>query len=556
MVWLLSYLIPFVILLGILVTVHELGHFLVAKAFKIKVEKFSIGFGPRIVGKTIGDTEYRIAWIPLGGYVKMAGDDPTDDAARNMPGSFLGADNWKRMLVVLAGPGVNLILPIFILAAVFMVGREHAATWVGAVTTGSPADRAGLEPGDLIVEVNGEPVVMWEDMTERIRDSREPVELVVKRGEAEKLDLVITPDLKPVMDEFGIRKPTPIIGVLQQSAAPVVAPVPGKPAHQAGLKLGDRIVSIGGTPVKYWMDLDEAVASLAPGKTEVKIERPKKPTRDPEATAESRKPESLTVAMTVPEGPSLESLGIGSGELYVRDVRPETPGAVANLAVGDRLISIDGLELAGFQDFQNVHFEMVHENEGDPPASTWVVERDGEEMTLTVRPVVKLERVPGTSRSERTLDLGVALHAQAADAPIYLERYTNPFVALWAGVKGTGEVISLNVRAFGKIFSGEIKARDSVGGPIRIAQVAGLAAKAGTDKFIEVLVHMSVILGIMNLLPIPVLDGGHLAFFTMEAILRRPPSLRVREVAQQAGLLILLAIMAFVIVNDVVSTMF
>lgn len=552
MTWLLSYLIPFGILLGILVTVHELGHFLVAKYFKIKVEKFSIGFGPKIVSKTIGDTEYRLAWIPLGGYVKMAGDDPTDDEARKIPGSFLGAANWKRMLVVLAGPGVNLILPIFILAAVFMYGKEHPSPWIGGVITDTPAHKAGLQAGDRVLSVDGVPVVKWDEMTSRIRANAEPKKLSVER-DGNVLEVVMTPEMKPMQDEFGIRKPMPMIGVTMHGEAAVVAPVRGKPAHQAGVQLGDRITSVSGKPVTFWIELDDAIAGLKPGRVKVELERPKKPTRDPDASAESQKPEKVALEIPVPENPSLETLGLESGELYIKDVKPDTPAAFAKLQVGDRIVAVDGLVLAGQSDLGTVLHE-IQEKDGDPAPSKWLVEREGQELDITVQPVVTMKRVPGTSRSERSLDIGVDLYGIGERGPTYIERYKNPVVALWAGTKGTGEVISLNVRAFGKIFGGEIKPRDSVGGPIRIAQVAGMAAQAGPSAFIEVLVHMSVILGIMNLLPIPVLDGGHLAFFTVEAVLRRPPSIRVREIAQQAGLLLLLAIMAFVLVNDVVTT--
>lgn len=551
MTWLLGYLIPFAILLGILVTVHELGHFLVAKFFKIKVEKFSIGFGPRIFGKTIGDTEYRVAWIPLGGYVKMAGDDPTDDAARNVPGSFLGAANWKRMLVVLAGPGVNLILPIFVLAVVFFVGKEYPAPWVGTVITNSPAYKAGLQTGDRIEAVDGEPVRKWDEMTSRIRANSEPKTLTVLR-DGKKLELVMTPELKTVMDEFGIKKPMPAIGITRAGETAVVRPVPGKPAHQAGIQLGDRIKSIGGKDVTFWIDLDDVIASLPAGKHEVLVERPRKPSRDP-AEAGKDATDDVKVALDVPANATLADLGLENGELYIRDVQPETPAAVAKLAVGDRVVSVNGLVLQNGSDL-GMLLQEIQERDGDPPPTTWVVEREGQTLELTLQPVAKLERVPGTSRSEKALLIGTEFFGAAAIGPMYVERYTNPFAALAAGVRGTGEVISMNLRAFGKIFGGEIKARDSVGGPIKIAQVAGMAAKAGPSAFIEVLVHMSVILGIMNLLPIPVLDGGHLAFFAMEAVLRRPPSLRFREVAQQAGLLLLLALMAFVLVNDVVTT--
>src|SRR5256885_3779804 len=170
----LYYVIPFVVLLGILVSVHESGHFLVARGFGIPVERSSTGFGPPIVSWKRGGTEYRLAWIPLGGYVKMAGDDPTDDSARLIPGSFLGAKLWKRMLVVLAGPAVNLVLPVLLLAGWFMHGRPARSAWVGGVTTGGPAAQAGLEPGDKILSINGHTVHQWEDMTSLIRAKPAP----------------------------------------------------------------------------------------------------------------------------------------------------------------------------------------------------------------------------------------------------------------------------------------------------------------------------------------------------------------------------------------------
>ncbi len=557
MTWLVTYIVPFVILLGVLVFVHEAGHFLTAKYFRIVVEKFSIGFGPRIFGTKVGDTEYRLAWIPLGGYVKMVGDDPRDDDARDLPGSFLGAPLWKRMLVVLAGPAVNLILPVFILAGVYMVGKEHPAPWVGTVGRNSPAERAGLRAGDEIVAVNGVPVTKWDDMTERIRQKREPVELTVSR-DGERRVFTMTPELRTGVNEFGVKGPTLIIGITQSAPAPVIAPPAGSAAERAGLKLGDRLTRIGDRTIDYRLDLATAVAALAPGRAvEVEVTRRAPIPSDPQARAKAIEaaPQKVTVNLIVPdtaaEPVTPEAVGFEPGDLVVSRVEPDSPAEIAGIRPGDRIVASGSVVFGSELDFNT----WLDQEAGAKPNPLTLL-RDGQTVETTLTPVTRSERITGSSRTEESIWAGLALHAQQEWGKTVVERYRNPFRALAAGVHGTVDVIAMNVRAFRKIFTGELSARDSIGGPIAIAHVAGLAAKAGVAAFIEVLVHMSVILGLMNLLPIPVLDGGHLAFFTIEAILRRPPSIRVREIAQQAGLLLLLAVMAFVLVNDVVTRVF
>ena len=554
MTWLLSYLLPFGLLLGILVFVHESGHFLTAKYFKIIVEKFSIGFGPRIFGKKIGDTEYRVAWIPLGGYVKMAGDDPTDDESRKVPGSFLGAPIWKRMLVVLAGPAVNLVLPIFILAGVYMVGKDFMAAVVGNVSSNTPAAQAGLKPGDEVIAVDGAPVRKWDEMTERIRShgAGQSVQLsIVRQGKTQQISL--TPEMKENTDEFGIKKVMPIIGISPYGVAATMDVVPESPAGKAGLKTGDRVTAVGATKVATVLDLDAALRAAPAGPVTLTVDRRAAPSADPDAEMPAPTSEKVTFELPAADAatPRLAQAGLRDAQLVIARIAPDSPADHAGMQAGDRLVSGGTATFASAVDYQTW---LYHDHPG--PDTKVVVERDGKPMTLSLTPVMRARKIPGTPRADEFLWDGLALWPTTAAPTIYTEKYSNPLRALVAGVRGTGEVISINFRAFGKIFSREISVRDSVGGPIRIAQVAGMAAKAGPGAFIDVLVHMSVILGIMNLLPIPVLDGGHLAFFAFEAVLRRPPSLRFREVAQNVGMLLLLAVMAFVMVNDVVTSLF
>ncbi len=557
MSWILTYIVPFIVLLGILVFVHEAGHFSVAKLFKIKVEKFSIGFGPRIFGWKRGDTEYRVSWIPLGGYVKMAGDDPTDDEAKNIPGSFLGADLWKRMLVVLAGPGVNLILPIFVLAGVWMNGRTFATPYVGEVHAGSPAEEAGLVPGDVVTAVDGKPVTQWREMAALIRelngsDKPSPKKLTVNR-DGQTLQFTLTPILREQDDDFGIRTPTPIIGISQYAPRPVLDPQVGSPAAAAGLRTGDVIAKINDLDVKFWVDVDRTFANLEAGPIKLHVLRYPPVPADPvlRKAAEKKLPEKLDVVLASPAKPDREALGLRSGELVVSLIEPDSPAEKAGLLNGDRIVSSGDRRFRSATDLSV--WVADHEKEPKIPLT---VEREGKSVDLTIEPVKKTERIRGTSRNQEKVWIGFDLENRY-DQKSFIARTSNPFKALWGGTVWTGEIIAMNGKAFAKMFSGELSVRESIGGPIAIADATAVAVEeSGWTGFLFMLVNMSVILGIMNLLPIPVLDGGHLAFFTVEAVMRRAPSLRVREVAQQAGLLFLLAIMAFVLVNDVVTRLF
>ena len=553
----LYYVVPFIVLLGILVSVHESGHFLVAKAFGITVERYSIGFGPPIVSWKRGGTEYRLAWIPLGGYVKMAGDDPTDDSARLIPGSFLGAKLWKRMLVVLAGPGVNLVLPIFLFAGWFMYGRPFAAAWVGGVTSNTPAAEAGLEAGDRILSINGTAVHKWADMTDLIRAKQAPVTVLVERDGQQKT-FTLTPLIREQEDEFGIKTPMPVIGVMQVSEGTDVDPQPGSAAEKAGLQPGDHVVAVNGKPLKYRFELERAIAAAPAGKITLDVERrPPLPT-DPEAArkAMDQPPQKLTVTIDAPAPSTVASLGLRDAQLTISQIEPDSPAEKAALHAGERIVAVDGKPVADFNDLHT----WLDQGDHSKASQVSLEDRDGTRRDVAIAPIQKTEKIPGASKPRQYWSVGVDTWVRYENAPEYVERYLNPVVALWHGVLGTGEVISENVRAFGKMFQGKISVRDSVGGPIAIAQYTGIATReGGLLGFLEVLINMSVILGVMNLLPIPILDGGHLAFFSAEGVLhamgRNPPSVRVREVAQQAGLLALLAVMAFVIVNDIVNRM-
>ena len=204
-----------IIVLGILIFVHEFGHFLVAKLCHIRVEAFSLGFPPKLLHKQIGDTDYRLSVVPLGGYVKMLGENPKDEVPPELePYSFSHHPLWHRFLIVLAGPTFNLLFAVLALALVFTFsGVPYFTTEVGGVKPESPAARAGLQPGDRIEAVGGEPVARWEDMTQRIRQVGEkPVTLSVKRGD-QTLEVRLAPERMETSDIFGGKVSAVIIGI-------------------------------------------------------------------------------------------------------------------------------------------------------------------------------------------------------------------------------------------------------------------------------------------------------------------------------------------------------
>lgn len=350
----------FIITLGILIFVHEFGHFLFAKLFGVKVLKFSLGFGPKLVSKKIGDTEYLISALPLGGYVKMLGEQNGEEVEEaEQEGSFSLKPVWQRFSIVFAGPLFNLLFAVVVFFLIFLamgLPRPVDSTQIGGVTVGSAADKAGLKPGDVILSINNTETKNWQDISEQIKNSNgKPVELLVKRGEA--------------------------------------------------------TLTCTGTPVK-----DEV---------------------------------------------------------------------------------------------KNIFGEVVEER-----------------------------YMLGISRTNEVVYEKVSLPE-----------------AFMAGLHQTWTFIYLTILGIVKIIQKVVPASE-LGGPIRIAQLAGQQMEAGWISLIYFMGLLSVNLGILNLFPIPLLDGGHLVFYTMEAVRRKPLSSQAQEIFQQIGLVLLVSLMIFVFYNDIVNIFF
>jgi regulator of sigma E protease len=413
----------------------------------VGVERFSIGFGPVLLRWRGKETEYVLSAIPMGGYVKMVGEEspleggggPVTDSGK----AFALKPLWARFLIVFAGPAMNLVLAAVIFAVVLgTLGRAVWPATVGKVAEGSPAAIAGLRTGDTIVALDGRPVAYWEDLDRALAGSAgRPLELRVRQDAAERT-ITVTPRLRSVPDPV-FREPRESwdIGAGPQLLPMITSVGPRSPAERAGLKPGDVVLSVAGQPLYTHEDLLEAIRTR--------------------------------------------------------------PG----------------------QSF------------------TLTIERDGKPLTVTVTPEPVKERLP--TGEEATVG---KIQAGLAPKAVRFEPY-GPLTAAWQGTVKTWEMTVLTAKGLWKLVSRQIDL-SNIGGPIQIATETTRQANDGLVSVAVFVALISVNLGMLNLLPIPMLDGGHLLFFVIEAVLGRPLSPRKREVAQQVGFVLLMVIMFFALYND------
>jgi len=427
-----------IIMLGILVFVHELGHFCVAKVSGVKVLKFSLGFGPRLVSRKWGETEYMICAVPLGGYVQMLGEGGGEEGEKvelspeDRKRSFAEQPVGRRTAIIAAGPLMNLLLPFVILPVAFMSGIDlpaylDQAPCIGYVAADTDAKSAGFQAGDCIVALNGEPASSWTDTNMALIDhAGDPLDFKVRRDRQ-----TITVTMNP---ENGGLEGLQSLGLYPRQEAVVGGVAPGMPAEKAGIKTGDRIVAVNGKPVDSWYDLRPIIQSL----------------------------------------------------------------------------------------------------DGSPVDLT--VERDGQQLNLSVQPV----REDGDDYLIGVAPLQESAHKRFG----FIE-------AVKAGAERTVELVRVTLVFVQKLFAGEVSTKN-IGGPITVVQIAGQAAQTDLSSVLTILAFLSIQLGILNLFPIPILDGGHLFFNLFELVFRRPLSMRIREVAQQIGLFLIILLMLLAFYNDIV----
>ncbi|MDJ0866813.1 MAG: RIP metalloprotease RseP [Myxococcota bacterium] len=539
----LSFVFAFVLMLGVLIFVHEFGHFIVAKMCGVKVLKFSLGFGPPIgIGRyrlqfRRGETEYVAAWFPLGGFVKMLGENPDEE---DTPETLAEADRafnhkpvWQRLAILFAGPGMNLLLPVVIFAVALAVGMPSPEPVIGTVERGSPAAAAGLAPDDRLLTVDGEPVAWWDDVEGAVRAAPgRTLALDVERG-GERLAVELPVDARSGLDPFG--NPTEIgwagLGHARLSAV-VGIPDATSPAAGTALRSGDRITAVDGEPVEDWVGF---AARYAAGEGEVELAVERRLGTDPEAA-----PETDTVR--VPAVGSVDALGVVPATALIAEVSPDSPADRGGLEAGDLIVAVEGEPVGSFASFA----ELVRSSEGRALAITYA--RTGERFDVEIAPELR-EADMGLGIPEERYLIGITARAAAVIGAVGVDQELNPLRSIPRAVAMTADITRTFLGGLKRLVTGEVS-RKQVAGPIGIAEIAHNALQRGWFAYLSTLILISINLGILNLLPIPVLDGGQALLVSIEGIKRSPVSLRTREVAQQIGVTVLVMLMGLAFWND------
>lgn len=535
--------IGFLVILCPLVVFHEFGHYIFARIFGVKAEVFSIGFGPTLWKRQLGETELRLSAIPLGGYVKLLGEDreaplPPEEARRALHRQAA----WKRFFIFFGGPLFNFLLAILVFMTILAIGEPHTANVVGRVVPDTAAARAGFESGDRILEVEGKPVHRFSEILNQVADSpNRPLQfLVVHPGQSAPLQLTATPTSEKGYSVYGESTSVGEIDGLSEFARSTEAGVsnPESAAARAGIRTGDRITEMNGKPVKSWEEIQRIYDQTPPGAKVALTGKEAAPSTDKTWNATLVKP-------TQPQQSMGAAWGLYSSELFVDKAIPKSPAEAAGIRHGDRLIGVGGEKVRSFMQLRDA-VQKSGEATGKVPLR-W--EHDGKIVTQDITPSVASTKDPELKTTTQ-YTVGVAPMLTFAEPVTVIERIWNPALLVW---KGTERMVTFTYRNFvsiGKMFTGEVSVA-TLGGPILIGKIAGESLTHGLVAFLTTMAMLSIGLGVLNVLPVPVLDGGHLLLLAVESIRRKPLTLRQMEIAQGIGLVLILALMGIVLKNDI-----
>jgi len=544
---------PFFILLGILIFVHELGHFLVAKFFGVRVEVFSMGFGKRIFQYKKGDTNYCISLIPLGGYVKMFGDDPNAEVpVEERKYAFLHKPIPQRFAIVLAGPLMNLFFAVFIFSAIAAIGENVSGPWVGDIAPQTEAYKAGFRSGDKVLSVNGEDTASWNMVQKAVEGSGGKViqVKVERKGEAQPLAFEASVGFGENENLFAAaRQVGQIPGLTSESRSTMIGISDTKsPAGAAGVPGIAYLSAVNGKKVHAWRDLDEVFKdAVKPGAGSVTLELQK----------DIEKPEGpdnvLSVNVKLPDNYSeqkdpVAALGIEPAELYIYSVKKDSPADHAGILAKDKVLRVGGEPVTAWNDVLN----RVKNFDPSTDGMDFTVLRNGEEKTLHVKPEMTTIPPSKTGMEEHRYTIGIVSGFFPSGPEPVFYRLTNPADILHHGIVETGNWTEFVVYSLVRMFQGEVSPKN-LGGVITIGRVASQSFAAGMTVFMRMMGLISINLFLLNLLPVPILDGGHLVFYSIEAVKGAPLSMRKMEIAQQVGLMLLMFLMAFAFFNDITN---
>ena len=542
-------ILGFLVILGPLVVFHEFGHYIFARYFNVKAEVFSIGFGPRIWSKQLGETELRIAAIPLGGFVKLLGDEPDRELSpEEAKRSLSRQEPWKRFLIFFGGPLFNLILAVLVFMAILAIGEPQMASVLGRVVQGSYAEKSGFRSGDRVLSVDGKPVKRFEELLSSISEHpKQAMSFGLERAHGAGQETIqVAPEAQDGFSVYGEQTHVgEIEGLLPMARATHVGVSdPNSLAGKAGVHTGDKLVAMNGQPIASWEDLEYSYGRFSAQQLIRLRFEGSKPTDVHELTFAKSAGTQLTGATGTGSLGFTESTGVYSSELFVDKVVPASPAESSGLKSGDRLVGIGALNVKSFFELRD-SVQRAGEKEGKVTVR-W--ERGGKEMTATVTPTSTTVKDPVLKKSVQ-FTIGVVPQLVWAEPITITEQIWNPFTLFYKASERMVIFSYRNLVSIGKMFKGEVSIA-TLGGPILIGKIAGESLSRGLIAFLTTMAVLSVGLGVLNLLPIPVLDGGHLLLLAIEAIRGKPLSVRHMEIIQQVGLSLILLLMVIVMRND------
>ena len=517
---------PFILLLGVLIFIHELGHFLAARYFGVRVEVFSLGFGPKILKLKKKDTLYCLSLLPLGGYVKMFGDNPLEDISDSeKEKGFLYKKVYQKWLIAFAGPLMNLIFTIFAFFLLGSMGLPSLPAKLGDIKKGSPAYKAGFRSGDTILSVNGTPLSYQKELREIIKNNpNKTLFFQIQNQKMEKKEVSIATQLK--------KNPKPLdwkesIGAIEGfnfvSEGLRFGVIHNSPAYKAGLRTFDQILKVNGKDFRYRRELEDFLKKTSPSELFLSVQR-----------------ESETLQLTIQkETGSLSDLGLEPSSLYIERVGPKTPAHQAGLLKGDRLLSIDGEAITSWKQV----LDKINSFSGAPFSLTY--QRREKKNTISISPSpLFLE-----GNVKKRFMLGIVSGGLYSFPESFLQK-RSLFQSFIYSFEKTTHGLKTICLVLVRLIQGEVSLR-AMGGPVAIGRIAHSTFQQGFQTFLLWMAIISLNLFFLNLLPIPMLDGGHLLFFSLEGILRRPLSVKKLVIAQQMGFVFIVSFLGFTLFNDI-----
>lgn len=556
----LKYIFGIVTMLGGVIAIHEFGHFIFAKWCGIRVDTFSIGFGPKLFAKRWGETEYCLSLIPLGGFVKIYGQDPEELQSDQNPQpqrAFSEKNIVQKVSVLIGGPLFNYLLAVAIFSFVFFVGIEKLPAFATRVVLNTPTYKTGLRSGDAVKTIDGAPVTSFEDIAQAIAmNPGKTLRFGVER-DGKAMEFSVPVEKEVALTPYGDDAASGMLDGLEPFAREATLATTLE-NHPWGFKNGDTIVKFNGTAVSSWEDLEGRVERMLghfPKFITFTVRRDKQ-------ELELRSPELKGYDKVSTAAAFFDKAALYNPELFIEDTMPKSPAAEAGIKKGDRVVSVNGNRVYSFEDLRMAiqqNGENAAKKLGKISAKNVVLEKV---INVEIERAGKLMNLPCSISASKSKDpLGQSIMAytigiQSAGRRIdpenkIIERTTNPFKAVYKGAKETLDQTVMTVVGIKKLIFGEVSMR-TVGGPIMIGKIAGDAfVDRDWRDFVRIMAIISISLGVFNLLPVPILDGGHIVFAIIESIRGQPLSQNVMQWTLKVGLSLILLLMGFALFNDI-----